>query len=158
MKNYKISLFFTAVLISLSTFSCSNKSNITNSDCFISEYFVGSFFYNSAIEITNNSNKDIEAINYHLDIFDGENIYKTIKLNSVIPSKNSIVFVNKEFDSTLLDDENINIIFLDDNYLTGDRYIELKNEKGKLLDCIGHKGFNISYVNSTSLVKLRNIL
>ncbi len=157
MKFNKTSLLINIALLSLSCFSCSNiKSTLTNSDVFISEYLVGSFFYNSCIEIYNKSNVDLDCEDYHLDIYDGDEIFKSINLNSTIKASSTLVLANKDFDKTLLQNEDINIFYLEDNYLTGDKYIELRDNKGKLIDCMGYKGYNISYVSSTSLIKLEN--
>ena len=151
----KISTFNGIILALFSIFSCSkNNDFLASNDIFISEYFVGSFFKNSAIEIVNNTNKDIDCSKYHLDIFNMDELSKNIELNSVLKANSSIVLLNKTFDSTLLVNDNLNLIYLDDDYLTGDRYIELRNEKNKLLDCMGIKGYNLSYVSSTSLIKL----
>ena len=78
----------------------------------------------------------------------------SIKIFSISFINGSIVLLNESFDSTLLVNDNLNLIYLDDDYLTGDRYIELRNDKNKLLDCMGIKGYNLSYVSATSLIKL----
>ena len=58
----KISTFNGIILALFSIFSCSkNNDFLASNDIFISEYFVGSFFKNSAIEIVNNTNKDITS-------------------------------------------------------------------------------------------------
>ena len=151
----KISTFNGIILALFSIFSCSkNNDFLASNDIFISEYFVGSFFKNSAIEIVNNTNKDIDCSKYHLDIFNMDELSKNIELNTVLKANSSIVLLNKTFDSTLLVNDNLNLIYLDDDYLTGDRYIELRNDKNKLLDCMGIKGYNLSYVSATSLIKL----
>ena len=151
----KISTFNGIILALFSIFSCSkNNDFLASNDIFISEYFVGSFFKNSAIEIVNNTNKDIDCSKYHLDIFNMDELSKNIELNTVLKANSSIILLNKTFDSTLLVNDNLNLIYLDDDYLTGDRYIELRNDKNKLLDCMGIKGYNLSYVSATSLIKL----
>ena len=64
----KISTFNGIILALFSIFSCSkNNDFLASNDIFISEYFVGSFFKNSAIEIVNNTNKDIYNKIKHLD-------------------------------------------------------------------------------------------
>ena len=103
----KISTFNGIILALFSIFSCSKNNNfLASNDIFISEYFVGSFFKNSAIEIVNNTNKDIDCSKYHLDIFNMDELSKNIELNTVLKANSSIVLLNKTFDSTLLVNDN----------------------------------------------------
>ena len=148
----KISTFNGIILALFSVFSCSKNNDFqASNDIFISEYFVGSFFKNSAIEIVNNTNKDIDCSKYHLDIFNMDELSKNIELNTVLKANSSIVLLNKTFDSTLLVNDNLNLIYLDDDYLTGDRYIELRNDKNKLLDC--GKNYNDCILNKEECFK-----
>lgn len=150
----KTSLKLLIVLSTISCFSCNTNKNDykTKSDVFISEFFKGVTYLDSAIEIANVSDKNVNLNNYKLTIYSLDKVQKEIVIDSEIDSKSCIVLINKDFDTSLIDIQNY--IVLDDNYLTGDKYIELNTNRNKLVDCIGTKNFDLSYIEKSSLVKL----
>ncbi len=154
MKFKKIFLTLIPCLLLSSVTSCnSSNDGKTNSNIIISEYFCGEIYYDSAIELSNISSADISLEGYKLNIYSKDQIKTTITLNETIKANSTFVYANKGYDNSNTQLTNIKI--LDDNYLTGKDYIELVNTKSNLLDCIGTKGFEISYAKNESLVRLK---
>ena len=85
---------------------------------YVTLFFVSltSLFNSAGIETSlisvNNSNKDIDCSKYHLDIFNMDELSKNIELNTVLKANSSIILLNKTFDTTLLVNDNLNLIYL----------------------------------------------
>jgi len=133
----------------LSLFSCTSK----NSDkVVISEYYYGSTYLDSALEITNKGEKEEDLSNFKINIYDLNNVEYSYTLSGLLNIDSSLVIANKSF----VNEYNINnIVYLDDDYLTGNKYIELVNTNNSSIDSLGNKGYNISFVKNQSLVRLK---
>ncbi len=152
MINKKTLLLLIPSLVLIGTTSCSEtKTNETGSSVIISEYYVGDVYFDSCIELSNISSSDISLNGYKINIYTKDTIKTTIELNETIKANSSFVFANKGFENTTNLTE---IKYFDDNLLTGQNYLEIIDSNSKVLDCIGTKGFDISFASKESLVKL----
>ena len=116
---------------------------------FISEIFSNENFLESAVEITNKKQIEVDLT---------LNIYKE---NKLLVSRNlkddfngltntSIVYENARFNKDL---GTVKTIKFDDNYIFGTNYIEIVDSNGNILDSIGTKGFAVNYITNGSLIK-----
>ena len=150
MQKNKFLLSSIFVLILPLMVSCSLK----NKDMpFISEVFCKNSL-NGAIEITNT-----KALNEDVYI----NFYKS---NEILYSRNlkddfknytntSIVYLNSSFKESL---DYEKVIRLDGDYSYGFNYIEIVDKKGNVVDSIGNKTYDITYINNGTLIRNENSL
>ncbi len=152
--NKKTLLILPFILFTLS--GCNNSSSTLTSENapFISEIYVQSNVFESAIEITNKDkiNEDI-----YLNFYKEKTLLLEINLKDYFKdsTNKSIVFKNP---SLLKQLSNVETYTLEDDVIYGFNYIEIINNKKEVLDSVGAKGFNSTYVESGSLIKNENSL
>lgn len=154
-KNLLLTLLPILVLSAVSSCKPVEKEYTGSNELFISEFYTGKYFIDSAIEITNNSTESIDLKDYSFKIYSRNDLKNEIPLSGTINANESFVYKNKDFDDSKNNDLSIGTR-LDDNYFDGIKYIELVNNATNLIyDSLGTKGYDLTYASDTSLVKLK---
>ena len=151
MKKWKLVLISSLLLIMTLAGCDSSKGSILYEDSpFISEIFINENFLESALEVTNKKEIDVDLM---LNIYNENKLLVSRNLKEDFNGKTntSIVYENARFDKEL--DSSVNTIKFDDNYVFGTNYIEIVDANGNILDSIGTKGFKVNYVSNGSLIK-----
>ncbi len=144
----------------LSVFSsCSTADSNDNSsktlqkpNIFISEFYSGESINECILEIGTLLDEPFDMSDLTLRVFSGSKLKLEHNFKDIKISRSNLVLIeNKEADFL---DETSTIIKLEDNTLYGSYYTEIVDSKNNVIDFLGNKDFNVSYVEHQSLVKL----
>lgn len=133
-----------------SLISCNNHVNIKK-DLIFTELYNGEDPFDTILEISLINKEVSNLTNYKLAIYNRSSLIYEYDLSKIDLVSNVILFINK--DSSYILNSEVNLIKLNDNYLTPNYYYEL-TYLNNVIDVLGYKGINISYVNNESLVRL----
>ena len=150
-KKLTLTLTFFAAACVLTGCSQDNHDNELP-DIFISEFYSGEDADDCVVELGTSSKEEWSLEGIKVNFYGSKNLSYTLDLsNKTISYENPILIINKDspFDATSAES-----IKLDDNYLYGSYYLEIVNSEDEIIDCVGYKGFNISYVRNQSMVRL----
>ena len=156
IKNIFLIFICTFTLISCSNSEEANKpllnKNSPIENIFFSEMYVGENVNDAILEIGTSSISSVDLRGYKVNFYDRKNLTYSYQFNNeTINKSNLIVFAN--LDASYDDDSSI-IIDLPNNYIAGMYYVELVDTDGLIIDSLGTKGFDITYLDSGSLVRL----
>jgi len=143
-------------VISTSLFSCGsngNKEPLTK-NVVISEVYVGNSLIDSCLEIANTGTSSINLTGYQLVLYkDKNNIDYTYTFKETLEASKTMIFANNTFDAA---SKNIvDYINIGGDFIYGRNYIELLDSNGTLIDCVGYKGIQVTYVEKQSLIRLK---
>lgn len=158
MKRIKHLVFLTTLSFSLSVFSCDfvgeNSKTLQKPNIFISEFYAGESINDCILELGTLEEESFDISNLTLKVYSGSNLRLSYNFKGVQISKSNLVLIENQ-ESTFTDSTST-ILKLEDNTLYGLYYIELVDEKNRMIDSLGFKEFNTSYVDHQSLIKLPN--
>ncbi len=162
MKRLKHLVFLISLSSSLSVFSSCDLANyggnngktLQKPNIFISEFYFGKSVNDCILEIGTLDDTPIDMSNLTLKVYNGPDIKLSYNFKNVKVSKSNLVLV-ENLESTF-SDETSTIIKLNDNTLYGRYYIEIVDSKNNVIDFLGAKEFNTTFVDHQSLVKLPN--
>ncbi len=127
-------------------------SNIEN--IFISELFVGSSLEDGVLELGSTSENEISLHGFTVNFYNSKGVEKFYTFKDEIISKNKLV-IFKTNENVYYQDNINTVINLDADVIYGRNYIELLDKENKLIDCVGYKKINVSYLNNHSMVRLK---
>lgn len=158
--NGKLILILASGMLLLSACSTNNvnddetttPSNIDN--IFISELFVGSSLEDGVLELGSTSENEISLHGFTVNFYNSKGVEKFYTFKDEIISKNKLV-IFKTNENVYYQDNINTVINLDADVIYGRNYIELLDKENKLIDCVGYKKINVSYLNNHSMVRLK---
>jgi len=158
--NGKLILILASGMLLLSACSTNNvnddetttPSNIDN--IFISELFVGSSLEDGVLELGSTSENEISLHGFTVNFYNSKGVEKFYTFKDEIISKNKLV-IFKTNENVYYQDNVNTVINLDADVIYGRNYIELLDKENKLIDCVGYKKINVSYLNNHSMVRLK---
>ena len=140
MKKIK-TLLFSAIALSMLT-SCGTEES---KNIFISEAYVGSSPFNSALEITS---YEKEISGYKLNVYKGKDVIFSISLDDKFKDE-TYVIANKSANEEI---KKVADEVLNDDYFFGFNYIEV-SKGDKVIDSIGNKIYETNYISGGSLIR-----
>lgn len=158
--NSKLVLLLASGTLLLSACSTNNvndeettkPSSIDN--IFISELFVGSSLEDGILELGSSSENEISLNGLTVNFYNSKGVEKFYTFKDETISKNKLVIF--ETNENIYPQDNVNtVINLDADVIYGRNYIELLDKENKLIDCVGYKKVNVSYLNNHSIVRLK---
>lgn len=150
----KIFYTFIVFALGLTLVACDGKGD----NIVISKLFSASRLANNAIELYNNSDKDIDLEKYRIDFYaDGvKEVSSTIDLTGSIKANSYYLIIGKNFDSEEFEGvvEKADLVFEKTIVYTGDDAVALAKGK-KIVDFIGYNdGFPVNYSKNSAMFRL----
>ena len=152
MEKKVLSSIILLTLLSSGLFSCKNDKKINYGNLFFSEIYAGEHGEDYALEIGSKEEK-IDFSGYKINFYSSKDLAKTLDLSDFSASSSAFVFINKDFNET--DFTFKDFYRLDDNYIYGSYCVELINQDNDVVDSLGYKGYNTSYLKKGSLIRLK---
>lgn len=149
----KVFGFLVLLLTSFILIACTGGGS---TDLVISKVYGPTSDGDNAIELYNNSSKDINLKNYTLDFYTNgsKEITRTIALSGTIEAGGYFIIVGNDFSKRALLDAEVNFTFEEGNLpYNGNDAIQLSFKK-KALDVVGFIGFDLEFSRNITLIRL----